>query len=711
MSWTAEQRDEFIAAVLKKAEGLETLIGSNPELKKAVKEMHAYWLKRIDAIEIAPEHFKASPTNIHENESVDFDTLIREGRFYGSSFNLNGEQFQVGSLLGQGTFGTVYSLQNNPDQVVKFVTCSRYNLTELQAIREVAFQRKFDHPHLLGIKSVGITELGSDRKRSLVIILPKAEQSFSDWAAKHQESPSFYEDVTTLMEHAAKGIEHLHQQGVLHRDIKPANILVRETASAIHGMVSDFGTVTDLSEVDLLANRVGTSAYLAPELADKSKVAPATKAADVYALGKSWLEMITGGFDIEQLPEQYAYSTLIRSMLATDPAQRPSMSEVVNHLDQTERFDTVSLDDSSVSTRSTIFSDTDKSSLGTESTKSILNVSQTSTASEQDQDFGKQVKAHVKKTLDDLIPVYKRIGEQGKIYKAAMEILTLSDPTDMGSELGKLVKLGKKHPDLYFAIIRESFTLGFSQGDITTLKAQLFNEIHAHFIKDLPEQFHSPEAFFQSNQPLYYFTAQLVKAGIAGLNEIRFLMADVQMNMALQDMPFEFSDALKNNSIVEAFRTDFAARMEAATPGLQLKDKSLEALFTVDIPGIRCQLKLLEHLFADKTLRPLAELFFLSNTFGETSDKQKSGSEGLADIERNEVSIDLANQLCTVGRLLLHHKDTPRLDESNADLHIIHRYSENILKSGNTYAINLLTSLTRLESSQKLLQRQPNGSF
>ena len=150
---------------------------------------------------------------------------------------------------------------------------------------------------------------------------------------------------------------------MVHRDVKPANILlgtdevgepVRWTAgqlvqpSAALRRLSDFGIVrlldsAHLTSVDFM---VGTASYLSPEQARGAEVGPA---ADIYALGLVLLEALTGERTFpgppmaavmarldgpppipDRLPAPWP--ALLAAMTATDPAARPTASQVVTAL-------------------------------------------------------------------------------------------------------------------------------------------------------------------------------------------------------------------------------------------------------------------------------------------------------------------------------------------------------------------------------------------
>lgn len=79
----------------------------------------------------------------------------------------------------------------------------------------------------------------------------------------------------------AEAFSFVHKKGIVHHDIKPGNILFNESGVI---KISDFGIANTLG---------GTRSYMAPELFS-SKPAPNDARLDVYALGVTLMEMITG---------------------------------------------------------------------------------------------------------------------------------------------------------------------------------------------------------------------------------------------------------------------------------------------------------------------------------------------------------------------------------------------------------------------------------
>ena len=136
------------------------------------------------------------------------------------------------------------------------------------------------------------------------------------------------------------GLRYLHDMGCPHRDVKPDNILCFEEGYKLGdlGIVkwSDFdlaftkgGTITRASV------QLGSWFYMAPE--QQQDPHEATPESDIYALGVSWIEMLTGRLPAPQAIGAGAYGDpsdrieicdLVARMVAYDPAGRPSLEEI-----------------------------------------------------------------------------------------------------------------------------------------------------------------------------------------------------------------------------------------------------------------------------------------------------------------------------------------------------------------------------------------------
>ncbi|MFD3549754.1 serine/threonine-protein kinase, partial [Streptomyces sp. NPDC058655] len=106
----------------------------------------------------------------------------------------------------------------------------------------------------------------------------------------------------------SSALDHVHAHGVIHHDVKPSNILLGEEGSP---HLADFGlsrTVHDHSHSapDTL---VGTLGYMAPE---QFLGRGASTASDIYALGMTLLEALTGRREYQGTPVEIGTAHLLR---------------------------------------------------------------------------------------------------------------------------------------------------------------------------------------------------------------------------------------------------------------------------------------------------------------------------------------------------------------------------------------------------------------
>jgi formylglycine-generating enzyme required for sulfatase activity len=101
--------------------------------------------------------------------------------------------------------------------------------------------------------------------------------------------------LAVLLAEAARGIDHLHEHGVIHRDVKPGNLMV--AVGDHRTVVMDLGLakLREATEsITLDRSRIlGTLRYIPPEQLQQH-VRPIDQRVDVYSLGATFYELMTG---------------------------------------------------------------------------------------------------------------------------------------------------------------------------------------------------------------------------------------------------------------------------------------------------------------------------------------------------------------------------------------------------------------------------------
>ncbi len=105
-------------------------------------------------------------------------------------------------------------------------------------------------------------------------------------------------EAMDLLRQIAGALEYAHARGITHRDLKPSNVVVDRAGNA---KVTDLGlaaAINDAVRITQQGGLIGTPAYMAPEqVRDASS---ADERSDLYSLGVTFYEMLTGELPIEE---------------------------------------------------------------------------------------------------------------------------------------------------------------------------------------------------------------------------------------------------------------------------------------------------------------------------------------------------------------------------------------------------------------------------
>ncbi len=261
-------------------------------------------------------------TNVEQTVLYDDSDIVQK---LGSSAIGNRKRlgrYQISDKLGEGGMGAVYRATDSADGSTVAVKV----LSERMVEHPEALRRFRKEARLLGeITSPYVTNLLEINEDAGVHFIVMEYVHGTDLRLLIKQKAPFDERTAlSLVADTARGLVGAHERGIVHRDIKPANILLARDGSATSGhdddttvvfaspetqssstdvelpwhvKLSDFGLArhVDQSESMKLTQSgmfVGTPTYMSPEqFADHGEITPA---ADVYALGVTLFELLTG---------------------------------------------------------------------------------------------------------------------------------------------------------------------------------------------------------------------------------------------------------------------------------------------------------------------------------------------------------------------------------------------------------------------------------
>jgi serine/threonine protein kinase len=134
--------------------------------------------------------------------------------------------------------------------------------------------------------------------------------------------------ATNVLSCMVKALKFIHSQGGIHRDIKPANILLAFRNGGWVSKLADFGIARNPAiGTAMTQTPIGTREYFAPEVLRGENF---TQAADIYSLGLTIRELITGSREVTlntwSIP--FRLASLLGEMLAPDARNRPTIYQV-----------------------------------------------------------------------------------------------------------------------------------------------------------------------------------------------------------------------------------------------------------------------------------------------------------------------------------------------------------------------------------------------
>jgi len=219
-------------------------------------------------------------------------------------------KYRILEPLGSGGFGTVYLAEDTwIDKRVAIKVPHRQNLDFGELLREPRLLASLNHPNI-------VTVITAEKQDNVFfIVMEYVPGDTLETIILNQGAL----DLATTLDYTcqiANAVEHAHKQGVIHRDLRPANVFVNDNGVL---KVGDFGTSRFLEIAAHGTTVIGSPPYMAPEQFDGRAVF----ASDIYSLGISMYQMLTGELPYET-PAPADLDRLRTGQLVEPPRRRNS---------------------------------------------------------------------------------------------------------------------------------------------------------------------------------------------------------------------------------------------------------------------------------------------------------------------------------------------------------------------------------------------------
>jgi serine/threonine-protein kinase len=195
--------------------------------------------------------------------------------------------YEILGILGAGGMGKVYKVRNTISDRVEAMKILLPDLAGQKDLadrflREIKVLASLHHPNIAALR----TALTLDNQ--LVMIMEFVDGvTLSSRLHQGAIPPAL---AVKYIDQVLDALSYAHKQNIIHRDIKPANMMLTPDGTV---KLMDFGIARSASDrsLTMTGTTLGSLNYMPPE---QVKGDPADNRSDLYSLGVSLYEMVTG---------------------------------------------------------------------------------------------------------------------------------------------------------------------------------------------------------------------------------------------------------------------------------------------------------------------------------------------------------------------------------------------------------------------------------
>jgi calcium-dependent protein kinase len=248
---------------------------------------------RVSALETFPDEDAAEPeqemerplilARLKRSPSMSMQVMIE------NRSSIDGSYKVAESTIGKGSYGAVRTATVKATKAVRAVkSVFKASVKETILKQEVEILKLVDHPNV-----VKLYEVFEDRDYLHLVFELCSGGSFRDYVRSW--GPLKEGIAVKVMTQLMQAVSYLHSRHIVHRDVKPANCLLVEPSigqveSNSRLKLCDFGFSCVIRPGQMLKARVGTAAFVAPEVLRRQY----DERCDVWSSGITMYSIICG---------------------------------------------------------------------------------------------------------------------------------------------------------------------------------------------------------------------------------------------------------------------------------------------------------------------------------------------------------------------------------------------------------------------------------
>jgi serine/threonine-protein kinase len=224
-------------------------------------------------------------------------------------------KYRILSPLGSGGFGTVYLARDTwLDKQVAIKVPHRQTLDFTELLREPRLLASVSHPNIVAITT-------AEKQDDVFFIVMEYVAGETLESVLERDGALDLPRALDYTVQIGNAVDHAHSQGV----IRPANVLVSESGVL---KVADFGTSRFLEIAAHGTTVIGSPAFMAPEQFQGKAVF----ASDIYSVGVTMYQMLTGELPYDPPPPSQLHKLLTGELVSPPRLKNPAIPRRLNDI-------------------------------------------------------------------------------------------------------------------------------------------------------------------------------------------------------------------------------------------------------------------------------------------------------------------------------------------------------------------------------------------